>query len=78
MQSALGCIMTTLTPEFVNNCVGTRLRAEEADLPEYLLSRSCAGATEQDLIAGIHRGKTLFRNKQRFSNLHVNGIMSCV
>ncbi|CAL8070173.1 unnamed protein product [Orchesella dallaii] len=52
---ALGCIMTTLSPEFVSNCVGTRLRAEDAELPEYLLSRSNAGTTHEDLIAGIHR-----------------------
>jgi len=47
--------MTTLTPEFVNNCVATRLRANDAELPEYLLSRSSAGTTHEDLIAGIHR-----------------------
>jgi len=38
---------------FVNECVATRLRAETADLPEYLFSRSNAGATHDDLIKGM-------------------------
>lgn len=44
-----------VSPEFVNECVGTRLRAETADLPEYLFSRSVAGATHTDLISGIRK-----------------------
>jgi len=33
--------------------VNTRLRAESAPLPEYLFSRSVAGATHVDIIRGL-------------------------
>jgi len=37
----------------VNEGVNTRLRAESAPLPEYLFSRSVAGATHVDIIRGL-------------------------
>ncbi|CAL4078431.1 unnamed protein product, partial [Meganyctiphanes norvegica] len=41
------------TVEEVQSSVKTRLRAETAQVVEYLLSRSVAGATHQDLIDGV-------------------------
>ena len=41
--------------EEANKSVGTRLRKLDAPLPEYLLSRSMAGATHEDIIAGIQK-----------------------
>jgi hypothetical protein len=38
----------------VSAAVGTRSRLNDADLPEYLFSRSDAGATHEDLIRGMH------------------------
>ncbi|XP_064641142.1 uncharacterized protein LOC135495996 [Lineus longissimus] len=40
--------------EKVNSVIKTNLRAEKASVPEYLLSRSVAGTTSPDLIAGIN------------------------
>lgn len=42
----------TVTPEMVNHSVRTRLRRNEAPLPDYLHSRSMAGATHLQLISG--------------------------
>ncbi|KAM6945717.1 uncharacterized protein FYW47_018041 [Aplochiton taeniatus] len=42
-------------PEKVESCVQTRLRRNEAPLPDYLLSRSQAGATHSQLIAGAEQ-----------------------
>ncbi|CAL8290921.1 unnamed protein product [Lota lota] len=39
--------------EDANRCVRTRLRRNESPLPDYLLSRSEAGATHAQLIAGV-------------------------
>ncbi|XP_026763046.1 uncharacterized protein LOC113521646 [Galleria mellonella] len=41
--------------EKINSAVGTRLRANNAPLPRYLLSRAVAGCTAADLVAGIQR-----------------------
>ncbi|XP_028837001.1 uncharacterized protein LOC114790808 isoform X2 [Denticeps clupeoides] len=46
---ALGIAAAT---EVVDRCVQTRLRRNEAPLPDYLLSRSEAGATHEQLISG--------------------------
>ncbi|XP_066561903.1 uncharacterized protein LOC136750760 [Amia ocellicauda] len=42
-------------PEDVERCVQTRLRRNEDPLPGYLLSRSRAGATHQQLLAGAEQ-----------------------
>ena len=41
------------SPEEANTSVGTRLRKLDAPLAEYLLSRSVAGATHEDIVEGI-------------------------
>lgn len=41
-----------VTPEEADRCVQTRLRRNESPLPDYLLSRSEAGATHIQLIQG--------------------------
>ncbi|KAJ0009371.1 hypothetical protein NQD34_001073 [Periophthalmus magnuspinnatus] len=41
-----------VSPEQVERCVQTKLRRTEAPLPDYLLSRSEAGATHAQLISG--------------------------
>nr|XP_019964820.1 PREDICTED: uncharacterized protein LOC109643993 isoform X1 [Paralichthys olivaceus]XP_019964821.1 PREDICTED: uncharacterized protein LOC109643993 isoform X1 [Paralichthys olivaceus] len=41
-----------VAPEEADRCVQTRLRRNESPLPDYLLSRSEAGATHAQLIAG--------------------------
>lgn len=41
--------------EIINSSVGTRLRANNAPLPRYLLSRAVAGCTAADLVTGIQR-----------------------
>lgn len=43
------------TIERVQECVSTRLRANTSPLTEYLLSRSNAGCTHRDLIAGLYK-----------------------
>ncbi|CAG9795728.1 unnamed protein product [Diatraea saccharalis] len=39
----------------INSSVGTRLRANNAPLPRYLLSRAVAGCTAGDIVTGIQR-----------------------
>ncbi|XP_039997622.1 uncharacterized protein LOC120797912 [Xiphias gladius] len=41
-----------VAPEEADRCVQTRLRRNDSPLPDYLLSRSVAGATHAQLIAG--------------------------
>ncbi|XP_052743773.1 uncharacterized protein LOC112057963 [Bicyclus anynana] len=41
--------------ERINTAVGTRLRANNAPLPRYLLTRAVAGCTAADLVTGIQR-----------------------
>ncbi|RVE48311.1 hypothetical protein evm_007062 [Chilo suppressalis] len=41
--------------EKINSSIGTRLRANNAPLPRYLLSRAIAGCTAADLVTGIQR-----------------------
>ncbi|XP_035678276.1 uncharacterized protein LOC118417032 isoform X1 [Branchiostoma floridae] len=48
--SALGI---PCNPDVVDQAVDTRLREEEAPLPQYLFSRSVAGTVHQDLIKGM-------------------------
>ncbi|XP_044264549.1 uncharacterized protein LOC123011257 [Tribolium madens] len=43
------------TPEKVQECVNTRMRANSSPLTEYLLSRSRAGCTHRDLILGLYK-----------------------
>ncbi|XP_034533844.1 uncharacterized protein LOC117808293 [Notolabrus celidotus] len=58
-----------VTPEEADRCVQTRLRRNESPLPDYLLSRSEAGATHAQLIQGAEeasKGKVI----GRFFHLH--------
>lgn len=48
---ALG--IADIEPQKVNQAVGTRLRSNDADVVEYLRSRSVAGATIEDLVRGL-------------------------
>ncbi|KAM7375373.1 hypothetical protein PAMA_014461 [Pampus argenteus] len=53
-----------VAPEEADRCVQTRLRRNESPLPDYLLSRSEAGATHLQLIAGAEeasKGKVIGR-----------------
>lgn len=45
----------TVTPETVDHCVRTSLRRNEAPLPDYLHSRSEAGATHLQLVSGAQQ-----------------------
>ncbi|XP_076839327.1 uncharacterized protein LOC143484477 [Brachyhypopomus gauderio] len=45
----------TVTPETADRCVQTRLRRNASPLPDYLHSRSQAGATHHQLIAGAEQ-----------------------
>ncbi|XP_055764229.1 uncharacterized protein LOC129840407 isoform X2 [Salvelinus fontinalis] len=59
---ALGIIVA---PEMADRCVRTCLRRNEAPLPDYLFSRSEAGATHAQLIAGAEQasgGRVLGRH----------------
>ncbi|CAK6973713.1 uncharacterized protein LOC128354125 [Scomber scombrus] len=58
-----------VAPEEADRCVQTRMRRNESPLPDYLLSRSEAGATHTQLIAGAEeasKGKVI----GRFFHLH--------
>lgn len=58
-----------VSPEDADRCVRTRLRRNESPLPDYLLSRSEAGATHAQLIQGAEeasRGEVF----GRFFHLH--------
>ncbi|XP_051283437.1 uncharacterized protein LOC127378559 [Dicentrarchus labrax] len=53
-----------VVPEEADRCVQTRLRRNESPLPDYLLSRSEAGATHAQLIQGAEeasKGKVMGR-----------------
>ena len=54
IQSALGWEPLP-SPEEADKSVGTRLRKLDAPLAEYLLSRSVAGTTHEDIITGIRK-----------------------
>lgn len=56
-------------PEEVDRCVQTRLRRNESPLPDYLLSRSEAGATHAQLISGAEVASS-GRVIGRFFHLH--------
>ncbi|XP_061571543.1 uncharacterized protein LOC133424957 [Cololabis saira] len=56
-------------PEDADRCVQTRLRRNEAPLPEYLLSRSSAGATHAQLIRGAQEASDQ-KVIGRFFHLH--------
>lgn len=57
------------SPEEVDRCVQTRLRRNESSLPDYLLSRSEAGATHAQLISGAEEASS-GRVIGRFFHLH--------
>nr|XP_043871357.1 uncharacterized protein LOC122760320 isoform X2 [Solea senegalensis] len=66
---ALKALGVDVAPEEADRCVQTRLRRIESPLPDYLLSRSEAGATHAQLIAGAveaSKGKVT----GRFFHLH--------
>ncbi|XP_067116864.1 uncharacterized protein [Osmerus mordax] len=63
---ALGC---TVVPETADQCVRTCLRRNEAPLPDYLHSRSQAGATHSQLIDGAEQASG-GRVMGRFYHLH--------
>ncbi|XP_074520880.1 uncharacterized protein LOC141786070 [Halichoeres trimaculatus] len=65
----LKALSVDVTPEEADRCVQTRLRRNESPLPDYLLSRSEAGATHAQLIQGAEeasKGKV----SGRFFHLH--------
>ena len=68
VQSALGWEPLP-SPEEANDSVGTRLRQLDAPLAEYLLSRSVAGATHDDIISGVQK-LTKGRVVGRFCHMH--------
>ena len=68
LQSALGWEPLPSAEE-ADKSVGTRLRKLDAPLQEYLLSRSVAGATHEDIIAGIEK-LTGGRVIGRFYHMH--------
>lgn len=51
--NVLLCLNVSFSFEKLKNLVSTRLRKETAPLPEYLFSRSNAGATHTDIIRGL-------------------------
>lgn len=59
----------SVAPELVDGCVRTRLRRNESPLPDYLHSRSEAGATHQQLIDGAEQASD-GRVLGRFFSLH--------
>ncbi|CAJ1086757.1 uncharacterized protein LOC122872202 [Xyrichtys novacula] len=66
-----------VTPEEVDRCVQTRLRRNESPLPDYLLSRSEAGATHAQLIQGAEdasKGEVT----GRFFHLHPRRLLRLV
>ncbi|KAG7239320.1 hypothetical protein INR49_029285 [Caranx melampygus] len=58
-----------VAPEEADRCVQTRLRRNESPLPDYLLSRSEAGATHAQLIAGAEEASD-GKVTGRFFHLH--------
>ncbi|XP_059184055.1 uncharacterized protein LOC131962958 [Centropristis striata] len=66
-----------VAPEEADRCVQTRLRRTESPLPDYLLSRSEAGATHAQLIQGAQEaseGKVI----GRFFHLHPRRLLRLV
>ncbi|XP_036947442.1 uncharacterized protein LOC119015504 [Acanthopagrus latus] len=66
-----------VAPEEADRCVRTRLRRNESPLPDYLLSRSEAGATHAQLIEGAEeasQGKVT----GRFFHLHPRRLVRLV
>ncbi|XP_070711869.1 uncharacterized protein [Pempheris klunzingeri] len=66
-----------VAPEVADHCVQTRLRRNESPLPDYLLSRSEAGATHSQLIQGAEEaseGKVM----GRFFHLHPRRLVRLV
>lgn len=58
-----------VAPEVADRCVQTRLRRNESPLPDYLLSRSEAGATHAQLIQGAEEASE-GKVTGRFFHLH--------
>eukprot|EP00112_Aurelia_sp_Birch-Aquarium-sp1_P014439 Seg3117.3 transcript_id=Seg3117.3/GoldUCD/mRNA.D3Y31 product="hypothetical protein" protein_id=Seg3117.3/GoldUCD/D3Y31 len=53
--NVLACFGINIATEKAVNAVKTNLRKHVALLPEYLLSRSCAGTTHGEIIEGMHQ-----------------------
>ncbi|XP_038659772.1 uncharacterized protein LOC119969772 isoform X1 [Scyliorhinus canicula] len=53
--NVLQALRLDIPAEVIASCVQTRLRKNDAPLAEYLISRSVAGATHQQLIEGAER-----------------------
>ncbi|XP_020511727.1 uncharacterized protein [Labrus bergylta] len=64
-----------VTPEEADRCVQTRLRRNESPLPDYLLSRSEAGATHAQLIRGAEEASE-GKVTGRFFHLHPRRLVS--
>lgn len=65
----LKALGVSVAPEEVDRCVQTRLRRNESPLPDYLLSRSEAGATHAQLISGAEEASKA-KVMGRFFHLH--------
>ncbi|XP_078100135.1 uncharacterized protein LOC144512978 isoform X2 [Sander vitreus] len=73
----LKALSMAVAPEEVDRCVQTRLRRNESPLPDYLLSRSEAGATHAQLIRGAEeasKGNVM----GRFFHLHPRRLVRLV
>ncbi|KAA8579481.1 hypothetical protein FQN60_006574 [Etheostoma spectabile] len=73
----LKALDVAVAPEEADRCVQTRLRRNESPLPDYLLSRSEAGATHAQLIRGAEeasKGKVV----GRFFHLHPRRLVRLV
>ena len=57
-------------PQLVTEAVVTRLRRPESRLPDYLLSRSEAGCTHEDLLAAVDSPGLRDKLRARFLPLH--------
>ncbi|XP_013397569.1 uncharacterized protein LOC106164260 [Lingula anatina] len=67
--NVLQALKVEMDQEMVSSRIRARLRAETAPVADYLLSRSVAGTTAEDLIAGIEQ-VTEGRVKGRFFQFH--------
>ena len=57
-------------PQLVSEAVVTRLRRPDSSVPDYLLSRSLAGCTHQDLLAAVDSLGLRDKLRARFFPLH--------
>ncbi|XP_005986799.1 uncharacterized protein LOC102360780 isoform X2 [Latimeria chalumnae] len=56
--NVLQALGISVTPEIADRCVRTKIRQNDASLPEYLMSRSVAGATHEQLIEGAEKSSS--------------------